>query len=87
MTSELNSLIPPKSPVRVNFKLAPGLTLNLVLQPEQFLLSSAKAGFLPLWKKDAWERSRITVWDARYTSKSRSALVLFFAKSGQVFLK
>lgn len=55
--------------------------LNLVLQPEEFLLSAADGWLSALVGKDAWERSRITVWDARYTPKSRSALVLLFAKS------
>lgn len=66
---------------------APRLKLNLFLQADEFLLSAADGWLAALVGKDAWDRSRIAVRDARDSPKGWSALVLFFAKPWQVFLK
>lgn len=56
------------------------MKLNLFLQADEFLLSAADGWLAALVGKDAWDRSRIAVRDARDSPKGWSALVLFFAK-------
>lgn len=55
--------------------------LDLFLQGEKLRPCAPDSWLSALVGKDAWERRRITVWDARDTPKCRSALVLFFTKS------
>lgn len=53
--------------MRRTLSRVPGLPLNLFLQPR----SSPTAGWRSAFaRKDAWERSRITGWDARCTAES-----------------